>query len=165
MVFNLNAPAVFILAFVVVLNVAPCTCRKSPCFSGTLVTNGIRFRIKDSFGRDIISANTGINPAPDSIKLNDAASGFNYSLLQTYQNGGTVVFSQLYHRAANAVDSLIFRFGSSRPDTLLIYTGMVETWGGVNCPNVQTPGITKVILRSQVILQATSDTALFTLIK
>jgi hypothetical protein len=75
------------------------------------------------------------------------------------------IYSLHYKRPANIVDSLIFKFGNSPLDTLIIYTGMIDGWRGDECGSVREPGIVKIVLRNQVLIETTTDQAFFTLKK
>ena len=140
MVANLNSITVLIIASVILLNVSPCTCSKNMCGGPAGVTRGIFFRLTDSNGRDILSANAAVTPVPDSIKLRDAHSNFFYPLFISRDNMGVIVFSNLYNRPANIVDSLIFTFGSTRPDTLIIHTALISTHRGDRLSNSTKSG-------------------------
>ena len=165
MTFNLISVTVCIVASVVLLNVSPCTCSKNACYGAAAVTPGISFRLKDSTGMDIFTTNGTVRPVPDSVKLKDLRTGIFYPLFMGQEPGGALIYSILYARPANIVDSLVFSFGSSRPDTLIINTAMVDSWRGDECPAVKSPGISKVVLRSQVLLETNDDNAIFTIRK
>jgi hypothetical protein len=130
------------------------------------LTSGIYFYLKDrATGNDILNYGASILPAPDSIRLKNAGTGQPYPLYVTKSNNGSVVFSQFYNRPAGVVDSLEFRFGSAVPDTLIIYTGLINGWRGDECPTVKDAGITKVILRNVVLVETTNDDSFFTITK
>lgn len=155
-----------VLAGAFLLRVAgPCNCGMGPCNSTPRTwTPGIYFHLKDNAGNDILHfPGTGTVPAPDSIKLKNAATGVFYNLLVSQSATENSIYSLLYNRPANVVDSLIFYFGNSRPDTLLVYTGLVDGWRGDECPMIKDAGITKVMLRGQVLVETTYDYPVFTL--
>ena len=163
---NLNAVAICIIASVIVLNVSPCTCSKTnTCFGAAGVTPGITFKLTDSTGRDILTFAGSVTPVPDSIKLKEARTGYSFPLFISQGTNGTLIYSQQYTRPANVTDSLIFTFGNARPDTLIVTTALVDTWRGDECPRVQSPGIKRVMLRNQVLLETTDDQAVFTIKK
>ena len=109
-----------------------CNCGKDECLKNPRTeTTGINFRLKDSLtGNDILTLTTGSQPVPDTIKLIDLRTGYSYPLYFARRINELLVFSQHYQRPANIIDSLIFKFGNSIPDTLIIYTGMIDGWRG-----------------------------------
>ena len=141
-----------ILLGIALLNVeGPCNCKKNLCNSTQAsVTSSISFSLKNKItGADILTA-TG--PVPDSIKLRDLRTGYYYHLYSGYSGSDYRLLANDYNRASNIIDSVVFSFGSSVPDTLLIYTGLAEGLRGQDCPPVPQPAIVKAILRGQVIL-------------
>jgi hypothetical protein len=167
MIFSFKPAAVYLLFSVVLLNVSPCNCNKNKCnASARGVTSGIYFKLKDKItGNDILSFSGATGPVPDSIKLKDARLGVFYPLLISQGIGEVVIYSSQYSRPENVTDSLVFFYGNALPDTLLVYTGLVNGWRGDECPTVKEPGIIKVILRGQVLVETTEDDAIFTLRK
>ena len=142
-------------------------CYRSECMKNPRSeTPGIFFKLKDKItGNDILTAGAGPMLVPDSIKLKDLRTGYSYSLYTGLLVNESNVYSQQYNRPANVIDTLVFLFGNAMPDTLIIYTGIVQGWRGDECPSVNDAGITKVILRGQVLLETTSDSEFFTLRK
>lgn len=167
MIVSFNSTAVCILSAAVLLNVSPCNCRKSECDSSSHgVTRGINFKLKDKInGNDILSYNGAIYPVPDSIKLKNINTGVFYFLFVVGVAGDALIYSQQYARPANVTDSLLFFYGNSLPDTLIISTGLVDGWRGDECPAVKDPGIIRVTLRNQVLVETTNDDAVFILRK
>ena len=157
----------FAILGVFFMNVAgPCNCKKNVCNNSRHTeTRYITFRLKDRItGNDILTNGTGL-PVPDSIKLKNINTGYFYQLYFGLGSNGNLIYSQQYHRPANIIDSLVFFFGNSVPDTLVVYTGLIDGWRGDECPTIKDPGITKVTLRNQVLIQTTNDDAIFTLLK
>lgn len=144
-----------------------CNCGKDECLKNPRTeTSGIYFNLKDSItGNDIISLSSGSLPVPDTIKLIDFRTGFSYPLYAAASVNETVVFSQHYQRPASIIDTLVFKFGNAIPDTLIVYTGVIDGWRGDECPSVKEPGITKVVLRGRVLIETSNDQATFTLKK
>jgi hypothetical protein len=142
-------------------------CHESECMKNPRSeTPGIYFKLKDNItGNDILAPGTDPRPVPDSIKLRDIRTGFSYSLLVGLGVNESIIYSQLYRRPTGIIDTLEFRFGNSLPDTLIVYTGIVDGWRGDECPLVKDAGITKVVLRSQVLIETSNDQAMFTLKK
>jgi hypothetical protein len=167
MIFSFNTTAICILATAVLLNVSPCTCRKNACSKNPrTLTPGINFKLKDrATGNDILPATTVIQPVPDSIRLKDARTGVFYALFYGQSMNEVGIYSQQYARPVNVTDSLVFYFGNAVPDTLIVYTGSVDGWRGDECGTVKDAGITKVVLRGQVLVESTDDISVFTLRK
>lgn len=164
--FTLQSAVICMLALTVLLNVSPCTCNKNSCSPARGVTNGIRFKLKDKVtGNDILSFSGSVLPVPDSIKLKDLRTGIFYSLFMSKEVNEVIVYSQEYQKPANMIDSAAFYFGNAIPDTLLIYIGLVDGWRGDECPTIKDPGITRVVLRNQVLVETTNDDAVFALRK
>jgi hypothetical protein len=167
MIFSFKPAAVYLLFSGILLNVSPCNCSRNKCdASARGVTNRINFRLKDKItGNDILSFGGSVVPVPDSIKLKDIRTGSLYPLFIIQGPGEVIIYSPQYYRPANVIDSLAFFYGSATPDTLLVYTGLINGWRGDECPTVKEPGITKVVLRNQVLLETTEDDGIFTLRK
>lgn len=152
-----------------VLVTALCNCIRRDCGKSYSLkeTRNIQFHLKDKItGKDILTNNGTVTPAPDSIKLKNIKTGLFYQL-STAQGGNNTVqlYSQQYNRPAGIIDSLEFFFGNSVPDTLIVHTGIIEGWRGDECPSGKDAGINKVTLRGQVLLQTTNDNAVFTIQK
>jgi len=156
-IFSISIFSVFFLSVA-----GTCNCKKKVCNNtGYSKTGIISFRLKDRItGNDILT-----NGVPDSIKLKDISTGYFYHLSLGQLPNGNQIFSTEFQRPANITDSLVFFFGYSLPDTLVVYTGLIDGWRGDECPTVKDPGITKVTLRNQVLVQTTNDDAIFTLLK
>ena len=168
MIFSVtNLGIAVVITFYTMSVVFYCNCGKDQCLKNPKTeTNGIYFRLKDSVtGSDIISLNSGSQPVVDTIKLIDLRTGFSYPLEVGKSINESIVFSLHYRRPANIIDSLIFKFGNSPLDTLIIYTGNIDGWRGDECGSVKEPGIIKVVLRNQVLIETTTDQAVFTLKK
>lgn len=163
--FAVDIPAAVIFSCVLISACGPSAknaCNNEP----RTLTTGIYFYLKDRVtGNDILNYGSSLLPAPDSIRLKNSATGQGYPLYVTRGSNGSVVFSQFYNRPAGVVDSLEFRFGSSAPDTLIIYTGLINGWRGDECPTVKDAGITKVVLRNVVLIETTNDDSFFTITK
>ena len=160
-IFSIAILAVFFLRVA-----GPCNCKRNVCDNSRhSETRYIIFKLKDRItGNDILTNGIGL-PVPDSIKLKNINTGYFYQLYLGQGSNGNLIYSQQYQRPANITDSLVFFFGNSVPDTLVVYTGLVDGWRGEECPTVKDPGITKVTLRNQVLVQTTNDDAMFTLLK
>jgi hypothetical protein len=146
-----------------------CNCVRRDCGKSYSLkeTRDIQFNLKDKItGKDILTNNGTVTPAPDSIKLKNIKTGLFYQL-STAQGGNNTVqlYSQQYNRPAGVIDSLVLFFGNSVPDTLVVHTGIIEGWRGDECPSGKDAGINKVTLRGQVLLQTTNDIAVITLEK
>jgi hypothetical protein len=168
MILSVKPVFLFLVISAVLLRVAgPCNCNKNVCDNNYRgVTPGIDFRlISQSTGNDILNFTGGIHPVPDSIKLKNKATGQFYSLFVSSGVNGSSVRSNEYMRPPNTVDSLIFYFGNSVPDTLVVRTGLVDSWRGDECPTIKDADITKVTLRNQVLVDSTAWEATFTLRK
>jgi hypothetical protein len=161
--FSLLASVVLIVMTAGLCNCSRKGCRKSP----DLETNNIVFRLKDKItGNDILTNNGTITPVPDSIKLKNIKTSAFYQLFAGLDGNNTVqIYSTQYKRPAGVVDSLVFYFGNSVPDTVVVYTGLIDGWRGDECPTIKDAGIAKITLRNQVLLQTTNDNAVFTLQK
>lgn len=130
-------------------------------------TRDIQFHLKNKITGGEIFIYTGpAMAAPDSIKLKNLKTGTFYQL-STGSGGNNIVqlYSQQYNRPAGIVDSLVFYFGNAIPDTLVVYTGIVEGWRGDECPSGKDAGINKVTLRGQVLVETTYDGPVITLQK
>jgi hypothetical protein len=153
MMFNgIKIISVFILAITLINVAGPCNCGNNDCnLIPNPLTPGIQFTLKDKItGQDILSpSNMGI---PDSIKLFDVRTQTYLQLI--YFNGFTQtgMYSPYYKRPANVIDTLVFKFGTSAPDSLIVHTGLVQSWRGDECPMVEDAGIRKVYLRNQLIV-------------
>jgi hypothetical protein len=168
MVFSTTTFGITILASFFMLSVVPpCNCKRFECLENPRSeTPGIYFKLKDRItGNDILTAGTAPLPVPDSIKLKDLSTGYSYPLHIGLGVNESNVYTLQYRQPANIVDSLIFLFGNATPDTLIIYTGIVKGWRGDECPFVNDAGITKVMLRGQVLLETMYDSEFFTLKK
>ncbi|HET6993390.1 MAG TPA: hypothetical protein VFI06_00345 [Chitinophagaceae bacterium] len=168
MILSIKPVFLFLVVSAVILRVAgPCNCGKNVCDSDYRgVTPGINFKLKNqNTGADILMYTGSLQPAPDSIKLKNAATGQFYSLFISLGVNESLVRSNEYIRPPNTVDSLIFYFGSSIPDTLVVRNGLVDSWRGDECPTVKDADITKVTLRNQVLFDSTAGDAVFTLRK
>ena len=137
------------------------------CNTTTLpLTVGIKFKLKDTAGHDILPYNASTpTSVPDSITLQDSKTGMFYPLSLGQDLTGSLIYSPQYMRPVNIIDSLIFYYYTSIPDTLVVYTGLVKSWRGDECDSVLDAGITKVTLRNQVLVQTTKNDAVFTLTK
>ena len=159
---------VTVVAFFVLVT-GMCNCIKRDCGKSYSLKNtrDIQFHLKDKITRKDILVNNGtVTPAPDSIKLKNIKSGLFYQL-STAQGGNNTVqlYSQQYNRPAGVIDSLVFFFGNSVPDTLVVHIGIIEGWRGDQCPPGKDAGINKVTLRGQVLVETTYDIAVITLEK
>jgi hypothetical protein len=146
MTFYRNFRFVFSIILYVVCTSFHCYYGKDKCLGSLHTeTNGIHFKLKNSVtGNDILTAGTSPLPAPDSIKLKDLLTGISYPLYIGLGVNESLIYSQQYQKMANIIDTLEFRFGSSIPDTLIVYTGMIDGWRGDECPTIREPGIIKV---------------------
>jgi hypothetical protein len=163
--FSFVASVVF---FVLVTGLCNCVRRNECIKSPNLETSGIVFRLKDKITGNDILTNTGtVAPVPDSIKLKNIRTGLFYQLITSKGPNGVYVYSNQYKRPAGVTDSLVFLFGNAVPDTLVIYTGLIDGWRGDECPTVKDAGIIKVTLSNQILYQATTpfDNAEFILQK
>ena len=146
-----------------------CNCVRRDCGKSYSLkeTRNIQFNLKDKItGKEILTNNGTVTPAPDSIKLKNIKTGLFYQLFTAQGGNNTVqLYSQQYNRPAGVIDSLVFFFGNSVPDTLVVHTGIIEGWRGDECPTGKDAGINKVTLRGQVLLQTTFDNAVITLEK
>lgn len=146
-----------------------CSCVRRDCGKKYSLneTRDIQFRLVDKItGKDILTNNGAITPAPDSIKLKNIKTGFFYQLSTTKGGNNTVqLYSLQYNRPAGVIDSLVFYFGNSVPDTLVVHTGIVEGWRGDECPSGKDAGINKVTLRGQVLVETSYDLPVITLLK
>ncbi|HEV8271749.1 MAG TPA: hypothetical protein VGQ04_10630 [Chitinophagaceae bacterium] len=113
-------------------------------------------------GNDILTFNGSTQSVPDSIKLWDIRTGYSYPLFIGLGVNESEVYSLQYKRPANIIDTLEFKFGN-KFDTLFVHTGIVDGWRGDECGSVKEPGIIKVVLRNQVLIETTYDIAIFTL--
>jgi len=169
MIFSVKRVFVYAGFLILLLGaVGSCISKKSDCMNNPRIsTSGIYFHLKDkTTGNDIITAGTAPSAVPDSIKLKNLVTGQNYPLMLGLSGPSeTILYSQQYLRPANVEDSLVFYFGNAIPDTLVVQTGLVDGWRGDECPTVREPGITKVTLRGQVLLQTTSFDEFFTIKK
>lgn len=145
-------PAVFAATGVIHLNCLRLECRKDP----RIETSEIQFYLKsDATGNDILTWVGQPTAVPDSITLRDIETNQLFSLfigLGSYQQ--SLVYSKDYRRPANIVDSLEFKFGNAPLDTIVVHTGIIDGWRGDECPTVKEPGITKVTLRNQVLIES-----------
>jgi hypothetical protein len=162
--FSFVASVVF---FVLVTGLCNCVRRNECIKSPNLETSGIVFRLKDKITGNDILTNTGtVAPVPDSIKLKNIKTSVFYQLFAGLDGNNTVqIYSTQYKRPAGVVDSLVFYFGNSVPDTVVVYTGLIDGWRGDECPTIKDAGIIKITLRNQILLQTTNDNAVFTLQK
>lgn len=138
-------------------------CRQDPQSE----TNGIQLRLKNNAtGNDIYPGPTTTLPAPDSVRLIDLNTNYSYELgIGLGPDQTSVLYTNEYRRPAGITDTLVFKFGSAMPDTLVVYTGIVKGWRGDECPYVNDAGIIKVTLRNQVLVETQYDDARFTLLK
>jgi hypothetical protein len=167
MIFQVKIVTYFIFAVFFLRVAGPCNCKKDVCSNSPYgVVRYIFFKLKDRVtGNDILINNGNFTAVPDSIKLKDIKTGFFYQLYTAPGPNGLQVYTQQYSRPAGIIDSLVFFFGNSVPDTLVVHTGLIDGWRGDECPTVKDAGITKVTLRNQVLVQTTSDDAIITLQK
>jgi hypothetical protein len=168
MILSIKTAFIFLGFSLVLLRVAgPCTCNKSDCLNNPRnETVYVSFFLKDkTTGKDIISADSGYRTVPDSIQLKNLVTGQSSPLVLGLDATSETVILGHYQRPANVEDSLVFYFGNSIPDTLVVQTGLVDGWRGDECPTVREPGVTKVTLRGQVLLVTTSSTEYFTIRK
>lgn len=165
--FTLNSTSICILGSAVLLSVSLCNCRKYACNSRPeTLTRVINFKLKDKVtGNDILSFGGTVLPVPDSIKLKDIRTGVFYPLFVGQGADDVIIYSPQYTRPADVVDSLVFFYGNTLPDTLVVYIGLVDGWRGDECPYIKDAGINKVILRNQVLIETTHDGAVFSLSK
>lgn len=146
------------------LNVAgPCNCNKRDCNNQVRGTTApIQFGIRSAAtGNSLLMHTTRGLLAPDSIRLKDLRTGLFYPLLTGLSPQGPTLYSAAYLRPAGVMDSLALFFGNSTPDTLFIQTGMVDAFKGDECGIVKDAGITRVTLRGQILLNTTTEDALF----
>jgi hypothetical protein len=104
------------------------------------------FQIRDkNTGLPLVAAPVAAINAPDSIRLKDITTNTFYPL----QIGAGVYKEALffvpgYKGKAGTTEVLEFRFGASRPDTLMAIIGTIYGWRGDECRFVNDPGITEV---------------------
>ena len=127
-------------------------------------TNTLRFKVVNNQGHSHLDLIGFSMPAADSIKLKDLRTGQFYPLFQTRFGVDTVITTG-YVKQTPAMDSLVFYFGQSVPDTLLLTIGRISSSRGDNCGTMQDAGITKVMLRGQTIFETTADQSLITFVK
>ena len=138
-------------------------CRKDP----QTETNGIYFSLKNGVtGNDVYPPPASPMLAPDSVKLIDLKTNYSYELkIGLGPDQTSTLYSNQYRRTAGITDTLIFKFGNATPDTLVVFTGIVKGWRGDECPYVNDAGITKVMLRNQVLVETVYSEATFTIFK
>lgn len=136
-------------------------CNKTPITT----TSGLFFYIKNKLtGIDYYTSQPGPFTVPDSVKLLNLRTG-DFLQLSAHNNHRDLIFLAKYIQNSGVTDSLVFFFGASVPDTLLVQTGFVNGWRGDECPTVKDAGIIKVSLRNQVLLQTIDDGGIFSLSK
>lgn len=136
-------------------------CNKKPRTTTSLISFYIKNRLT---GTDYYTSGTGTFIVPDSVKLFNSKTGSFYQL-SSFALKNNLVFTGNYVQNSGVTDSLIFFFGTSVPDTLLVETGLVNGWRGDECATVKDAGIVKVSLRNQVLLQTNDDNGIFSLSK
>jgi hypothetical protein len=138
-----------------------CNCIRRDCGKSYSLkeTRDIQFHLKDKItGKDLLTNNGTVTPAPDSVKLKNIKTGFLYQLFTAQGANNTVqLYSKQYNRPAGIIDSLVFFFGNFVPDTLIVHTGIIQGWRGDECPSGKDAGINKVTLRGQVLVETTYD--------